>query len=96
MKMIRQRIKEALDQHKSYVDMHHVDYSYEVGDRAFLRVKPHKSSIKFGKGAKISSRFVGAFEVVEKKEPMAYQLVLPDSLSCMHDSFSCIYFETLC
>jgi hypothetical protein len=40
MKMIRQRIKEAQDRQKSYVDVHRVDRSYEVGDRVFLRVKP--------------------------------------------------------
>ena len=34
------------DRHKSYVDVHRVDHSYEVGDRVFLRVKPRKSSIK--------------------------------------------------
>jgi hypothetical protein len=42
------------------------------GDRVFLRVKPHKSSIKFGKGAKLSPRFVGPFEIVERKGPVAY------------------------
>jgi hypothetical protein len=87
MQSIRQRIKEAQDQQKSYVDVHHVDHSYEVGDRVFLRVKPHKSSIKFGKGAKLSPRFVGPFEVVEKKGPMAYRLAFPDSLRRMHDVF---------
>jgi hypothetical protein len=50
-------------------------------------VKPHKSSIKFGKGAKLSSRFVGPFNILEKKGPMAYQLALPDSLGRMHDVF---------
>jgi hypothetical protein len=52
-----------------------------------LRVKPHKTSIKFGKGDKISPSFVGPFEVVEKKGPMAYRLALPDSLRSMHDVF---------
>jgi hypothetical protein len=61
MQSIIQRIKEAQDRQKSYADAHRVDRSYEVGDRVFLRVKPHKSSIKFGKGAKLSPRFVGPF-----------------------------------
>jgi hypothetical protein len=52
-----------------------------------LRVKPHKSSIKFGKGAKLSPRFVGPFKIVERKGPMAYRLALPDSLRRMHDVF---------
>ena len=67
--------------------MHCVDCSYEVGDRVFLWVKSHKSSIKFGKGAKLSPRFVGPFEIVEKKRLVAYRLALPDSLRCMHDVF---------
>jgi hypothetical protein len=87
LQMIRQRIKEVQDRQNSYVDVHRVDRNYEVGDRVFLRVKLHKSSIKFGKGAKLSPRFVGPFEVVERKGPVAYRLALPHSLRCMHDVF---------
>jgi hypothetical protein len=50
-------------------------------------VKPHKSSIKFGKGAKISPRFVGPFKIVENKGPMAYRLAFLDSLRRMHNVF---------
>ena len=87
MKTIRQRIKEAQDRQKSYVDAHRVDRSYEVGDRVFLQVKPHKISIKFVKEAKLSPRFMGAFKIVERKGHVAYRLALPDSLRCMHDVF---------
>jgi hypothetical protein len=52
-----------------------------------LRVKLLKSLIKFGKGAKLSPMFVGPFEIVERKGPVAYQLTLPDSLRHMHDVF---------
>jgi hypothetical protein len=87
MQTIRQRIQEAQDRQKSYVDAHRVDRSYEVDDRVFLWVKPHKSSIKFGKRDKLSPRFVGPFEIVERKRPMAYRLALPDSVRRMHDVF---------
>ena len=79
MQTIRQRIKEAQDRHKSYVDAHRVDRSYKVGDRVFL------SSLE--KGAKLSPRFVGPFDIAERKRPVAYRLVLPDSLRHMHDVF---------
>ena len=72
MQTIIQRIKEAQDQQKSYADAHRVDRSSEVDDRVFLRVKPLKSSIKFEKGAKLSPRFVGPFEIGERKRPVAY------------------------
>jgi hypothetical protein len=87
MQSFRQRIKEAQDRQKSYVDVHCIDHSYEVGDRVFLWVKPQKSSIKFGKGDKLSPRFMGPFKLVEKKGPMAYRLAFPDSLRHMHDVF---------
>jgi hypothetical protein len=74
-----QRIKEAQVRQKSYVDAHRVDRSYEIDDRVFLRDKPLKSSIKFEKGAKLSPRFMGPFEIVERKRPVAYRLALPDS-----------------
>ena len=50
-------------------------------------MKPHKSSIKFGKGAKLSPLFVGPFKVVENKGSVAYRLALPDSLRRLHDVF---------
>jgi hypothetical protein len=67
--------------------VHRIDRNYEIGDKFFLLVKPHKSSIKFGKGAKISPRFLGPFKVVENKGSMDYRLALPDSLRRMHDVF---------
>ena len=79
MQMIRQRIKEAQDRQKSYANAHHTEHSYEVGDRVFLWLKPHKSLIKFGKGDKLSPRFVGPLVIVEKKGPMVYRLALPNS-----------------
>jgi len=77
MKTIIQRIKESQDRHKSYVNAHRVGHSYEVGDRVFLQVKSHKSLIKFGKSDKLSPRFMGHFNIVEKKRLMAYQLAFP-------------------
>jgi hypothetical protein len=87
MQIIRQRIKEAQDRQKSYVNAHRVDRSYEVGDQVFLRVKLHKSLLKFGKGDKLYPRFMGPFEIVERKGPVAYRLALPDSLRRMQDVF---------
>jgi hypothetical protein len=49
-----------------------VDHNYEVGDQVFLWVKFLKIYIKFGKGDKLSPRFVGPSKVMEKKGLMAY------------------------
>jgi hypothetical protein len=52
-----------------------------------LQVKPHNSLIKLRKGDKLSPRFMGPFDIVERKGPMAYRLALLDSLRHMHDVF---------
>jgi hypothetical protein len=39
------------------------------------------------KGAKLSPRFMGTFEIVERKGPMAYRLAFLDFLRHMHDVF---------
>jgi ribosomal protein L21E len=51
---IRQRLKEAHDRHKIYVEAHRTDQSYKVGDQVFICIRPNKSTIQFGKGKKLS------------------------------------------
>jgi ribosomal protein L21E len=58
---IRQRLKEAHDRQKSYVDAHRIDQSYKVGDQVFIRIRSNKSTIRFEKGTKLSPRFIGPF-----------------------------------
>jgi hypothetical protein len=55
MKMIKGILKEAQYRKKSYEDARRVDLkSYKVVDNILLRLRPQNSSIKFGKGAKLS------------------------------------------
>ena len=53
----------------------------------FLRVRPRKSPIHFGKGSKLVPRFVGPFEILERIGPVAYRLALLPSLARVHDVF---------
>ncbi|KAH9304109.1 hypothetical protein KI387_008513, partial [Taxus chinensis] len=78
---------EAQDRQKKYADQHRTDRSFEVGTKVFLRVRPHKSPIRYGKGSKLAPRFVGPFEILERLGPLAYRLALPPSLSRVHDVF---------
>ncbi|XP_070040694.1 uncharacterized protein [Nicotiana tomentosiformis] len=51
-----------------------------VGDKVFLKVSPMKGVIRFGKKGKLSPRFIGSYEIIEKKEKVAYELALPVEL----------------
>ena len=60
---------------------------FEVGDHIFLKVKPKRGVVRFGKRGKLLLRFVGPFEILERVGTVAYQLVLPPSMSGVHKVF---------
>ena len=48
---------------------------------------PKRGVIRFGKWGKLSLRFIGPFEILERVGIVAYQLMLPPSLSGVHEVF---------
>lgn len=51
---IRDRMKEAQDRQKNYVDSARRDIEFVVGDWALLRVSPMRGVRRFGKNGKLS------------------------------------------
>ena len=43
--------------------------------------------MRFGKNGKLSPRFIGPYEVIEKVGPIAYRLALPPDLEKIHNVF---------
>ena len=43
--------------------------------------------MRFGKRGKLSPRFIGLYEVIEKVGPVAYRLALPPDLENIHNVF---------
>ena len=87
VKLICTKLKEASDRQKSYADLKRREIEYDVGDKVFLKVSPWKKVMRFGRKGKLSPRFIGPYEVLERVGPVAYRLRLPDELSKMHDVF---------
>ena len=50
---------------------------FSVGHHVYLRVRAKKISLKLGSCAKLSPRYCGPFEVLERIGPVAYRLALP-------------------
>ena len=87
VQVIRQRLKTISDRQKSYADLKMKDIEYEVGDKVFLKVSPWRKVLRFRKKGKLSPRFIGPYEVLERIRPMEYQLALPLELAKLHDVF---------
>ncbi|XP_057816621.1 uncharacterized protein LOC131029953 [Cryptomeria japonica] len=64
-----------------------MEHQFSMSDKVFLRVRPRKSPIRYGKGSKLAPHFVGPFKILERIGPIAYRLALPPSLSRIHDVF---------
>ena len=60
---------------------------FEVGDHVFLKVIPKRGVVRFSKREKLSPRFIGPIEVLERIGTIAYRLALPPSMSGVHEVF---------
>ena len=87
VKLIRERIQTTQNRQKSYADIRRRELEFQVGDHVFLKVSPTKSVRRFGIKGKLSPRFVGPFETLERIGVVAYRLALPPSLDKVHNVF---------
>ncbi|KAD4584529.1 hypothetical protein E3N88_22130 [Mikania micrantha] len=98
---IQQRLQATRSRQKSYADKRRKSLEFQVGDRVMLKVSPWKGVVRFAKKGKLTPRYVGPFEIIERIGPVAYRLSLPDELSGVHDVFhvsnlkKCLADETL-
>ncbi|KAA3459064.1 DNA/RNA polymerases superfamily protein [Gossypium australe] len=76
-----------LNRQKSYADLKQKDVEFQVGDRVFLKVSPWKKILRFGRKGKLSPRFIGPYEIIERIGPVAYRLRLPSDLDKIHNVF---------
>ncbi|XP_016747522.1 uncharacterized protein [Gossypium hirsutum] len=68
-KLICERLKVASDKKKSYADLRRRDIEYQVGDKLFLKISPWKKVLSFEQKGKLSLRFNGPYDVIERIGP---------------------------
>ena len=85
--LIRQRLLKAQSRQKSYIDRRRRPLEFEVRDHVFLKVMLKRGVVRFGKRGKLSPRYIGSFEILEKMGIVVYRLALPSSLSGVHEVF---------
>ncbi|PKA59831.1 hypothetical protein AXF42_Ash011956 [Apostasia shenzhenica] len=84
IKIIQERMKTAQSQQKSYADNHRSFLEFLVGE-VFLKISPMKGVMRFGKKGKLSPRYIGPFEILERVGNVAYRLALPPKMMDFHN-----------
>ncbi|KAG8500985.1 hypothetical protein CXB51_003087 [Gossypium anomalum] len=59
----------------------------KIDDRVFLKVYLWKKILRFGRKGKLSPRFIGLYEIIERIGPVAYRLALPSKLEKINNVF---------
>ena len=72
---------------KSWTDSNRSPLEFKVGEHVFLRISLTKGVIRFGARGKLSPRYIGPFEILERVGGVAYGLALPPSLERVHNVF---------
>lgn len=55
----------------------------------FIKVVPIKQVMRFGKKEKLSPRYIGPFEILQRVGEVAYKLALPSQLQNIHNVYQC-------
>ncbi|KAL5574707.1 hypothetical protein UlMin_016406 [Ulmus minor] len=77
----------TISRQKSYADRRRRPLEFKEGDFVFLKVAPMKGVMRFGKKGKLSPRYIGPFEILERIGKVAYKLALPSELAAVHNVF---------
>ncbi|KAA3460696.1 DNA/RNA polymerase superfamily protein [Gossypium australe] len=63
------------------------DIEFQVGYKVFLKVSSWKRILCFGRKGKLSPRFIGPYEIIERIGSVAYRLEVPSKLEKIHNVF---------
>ena len=91
--LIRQHLLTAQSRQKSHADITRRPLEFEAGDHVFLKVMLKRGVVRFGKRGKLSPRFIGPFEILERIGTVVYRLALPPSMSGVHEVFHVSMFQ---
>jgi len=80
-------MKTTQSRQKSYVDKRWRSLELEAGDHVFLRVTPTVGIGRAIKSRKLTSRFVGPYQILRRIDATTYEIALPPHLMNLHNVF---------
>lgn len=87
IKMIQEKMRISQSHQKSYHDKRRKALEFQEGDHVFLRVTLIIGVGRALKSRKLTPRFIGPYQILERIGEVAYRVALPLSLANLHDVF---------
>lgn len=87
VKMIREKMKVSQSRQKSYHDKRRKDLEFQEGDHVCLKVTLVTGLGHALKSRKLTSKFMGSYQISERIGVVAYRVALPPHLENLHDVF---------
>lgn len=81
VRVIRKKMRITLNCQEKYADNRSRKLEFKVGDKVFLKVSPTKGGKRFGIQGKLSPKFIGLYEILQRVGEVAYKISLPTKMS---------------
>ena len=73
VRVIRERSNTAYSRQKSNADNRKRPLEFDVGYQVYLKISPMKGLMRFGRRGKLSLRYVGPYEILQRGCEVAYE-----------------------
>ena len=87
MKLIQEKMKASQSRPKGYHDKRRKDLEFQAGDHVFLRDTPVTGVRRALESKKLTSHFIGPYQISVRVGNVAYRVALTPNLSNFHDVF---------
>jgi len=87
VRTIQQHLEAAQAHQKSYADKRRKPIEFAVGDHVYIKVSLMKGVQRFGVKRKLAPRYVGPYQIFERKGDVAYKVQLPIELRAIFPVF---------
>ncbi|XP_015057524.1 uncharacterized protein LOC107003746 [Solanum pennellii] len=87
MRSIQTRLQDTQSTQKKYVNHKVRDVELQTSENILLKVLPMNGVMRFCKRGKLSSSYIGPFDILERVGLVLYRSTLPHNLSSVHPVF---------
>ena len=87
IKRTQKKMRTSQSCQKSYANQRRRNLEFSIGYKVYLKVSPFKTVIRGKKKGKLSPRYIGPYQILEKIRSVAYRIALHVALSNIHNVF---------